>query len=76
MANRPPRSDQKNLIPAGNSRAQLPRTELALDLGTTGHDFVHVRALPRIFLDHVSDKWLYELEPFAFLGTGLGRRIY
>ena len=73
MASGLPRRDWPNLMLTGNPGAQLPRTELALDLGKTGNDFVHVRALAWILLDHVDDQWLNELEAFAFLGCMSGR---
>ena len=29
------------------------------------------RRFPTVFLDHISDKRLYELKPFVFLGAGI-----
>lgn len=50
-----------------NPRTQFARRERVADDSVPVYDFVHLRALGRVGLDHVCDEGFHELEPIALL---------
>jgi hypothetical protein len=67
MGDGPPCRDGPELNVARHPGAKFPGTELVSDLSKTSNDLIHVGALRRVFLDHIGDKWLHELEAMVFL---------
>jgi hypothetical protein len=67
MGDRPPRCDGPNLNVAWHSRSKFPGTELFSDPSKTSDDLIHSGALRRVFLDHIGDKRLHELEAMISL---------
>ncbi len=54
--------DEPDLSVSRHPGAKFPRAEFVSDLREASDDLIHVRALFRVFLNHVGDKRLHELE--------------
>ena len=67
MGDGPPCRDGPELNVARHSGAKFPGAELIPDLSKTSNDLVHVGPLGWIFLDHIGEKRLHELEAMVFL---------
>jgi len=67
MGHGPPCHNGPDLNVAGHPGAKFPAAELVSDLRKTSNDLIHVGALGRVFLDHIGDKWLHELEAIVSL---------
>ena len=66
----PPSCDEPDFSVAGYPGAKFPGAEFASDLSKASNDLIHLGALGRVFLDHIGNKWLHELEAMVFLARG------
>ena len=67
MGDGPPCRDRPELNVTRHSGTKLPSAELLSDVSKTSNDLIHVGALRWVFMDHIGNKRLHELEAVVSL---------